>query len=170
MSEPRVVLEPVQFGRWVVHCDPVATRRAYDRIGDGSPKPCDCTGCENFNRVREQAYPAAALSLFERLGITPHREAEIFECGPDAGGLYLYGGWYHFVGRLESGGDALVWEIVRPSYGWGRFDLMPVGERFSIGFSEDVGLVQEAFNGYPLVQVEFRTLVPWVHETPFQAQ
>jgi hypothetical protein len=166
MSKPQFVLEPVQFGLWVVLSDPAATRQAYARIGDTRPVPCNCYGCQNFNRVRDQIYPAEVLSLFDRLGITPHREAEIYEGGPDTGGLHTHGGWYHFVGRIKSGGDARV----QKSPNWGGFDLMPVGETFSLGFTEYAGLVHEAFDGYPVVQIEFVTHVPWVLETRWWEQ
>jgi hypothetical protein len=139
-------MEEVQFGPWRLLVDGEATRRAYaGRIG--SPESCGCVECRNFAANRNLAYPAAALDLFARLGIDPQVESEIYYQGPVEGGRHSYGGWFHFIGRIEDD----------------SFAIQPVGERFSLFFTNKaVGLVPAAFGDGPVVQLEFYAEVPWV--------
>jgi hypothetical protein len=148
----------VRFGRWTLQCDHVVTGRAYEQVLKGAPERCGCDPCKNFVAQRQSIYPAAVTSLFDQLGIDPSREAEIYHNARMPSGLHLYGGWFHFVGSIEKGGDAFV--PVAPNAG--SFALEPVGEHFKLGFSAHIGLAPPSFAGRPLVQVEFSAEIPWV--------
>jgi len=44
------------------------------------------------------------LSLFNKLGIDPQKEQEVYDLGladDGPGQLVRYGGWYHFVGHID---------------------------------------------------------------------
>jgi hypothetical protein len=144
------------IGRWHVCWDPAATRQAYEAVFTGSPEECGCCYCRNFAAARGLAYPPEALSLFDRLGIDPRKEAEIWECCRLDSGLRCYGGFFHFVGSIEVGADAM-----RPG---GALELEPLTKHFSWGLTSNVSLVRPPFAGLPLVQLEFSAQVPWVLE------
>jgi hypothetical protein len=148
----------IQFGRWAISCDAEGTRSAYACVVTGSPEGCGCDPCLNFAAQRPDIYPIAVLALFEELGITTNREAEIYHMTRLESGRPLYGGWFHFVGSILSGADAarqVAENIWKP-------DLEAASEYFNLGFSSRGQLVRKPFEGLQLVQVEFTAQVPWV--------
>jgi hypothetical protein len=100
----------------------------------------------------------SAIALFEKLGIPPNREVEVYHMARLTSGRHLYGGWFHFVGSILSGGEA--WKEVGENLR--HPDLEEADENFSLGFTSRVVLVREAFAGLPLVQLEFTAKAPWV--------
>lgn len=71
--------------------------------GPGGADTCGCAGCRNFKSARGHAYPPEFLTLLKSLGVDPLKDAEVFHMGWDeATAGHQYGGWFHFVGRLES--------------------------------------------------------------------
>lgn len=155
-------MEKVNFGSWELEADPEATREAYSNVPEGGPEECPCEPCKNFIAAREQVYPAQVLALFDRLGISFDREVEVYHMARTKSGKHFYGGWFHFVGRIVSGGDAVkqvaenVWQP----------DLKTVTEDFSLGFRSRAELLRKPFEGKPIVQVEFTANVPWVISSP----
>ena len=154
--------ERVRFGRWEVEVDRDKTIEAYSRIGVGSPESCGCLHCRNFASARIEAYPPQVREIFNKLGIDPAREAEIYYNGPLKNGLHLYGGWFHFVGRTFHGDDAHK----QISENTGTLDLEDIEGRCQLGVTENVQLVPEEFVGLELVQLEFLAEIPWVLEQP----
>ena len=108
---------------------------------------------------RDHAYPPAAVALFERLGINPQKEAEIYHFFEDDAGLQHYGVWFHFVGSIESAPE--LHQVVS-----GRYSGELFGANCRIGFRTAADLAPESFLGKPLVQVEFETVLPWILQTP----
>ena len=155
-------MEILNIGRWNLRCDRDATRAAYSDVPLGSPESCGCEHCLNFAAARNQAYPSEALAIFEQLGIDAHKEAEIWYTHRDESGLHHYGGFFHFIGAIESGRDAK--RVIAD--GVGTFDLESIGEYFEYGFTSDAALIAESFVGKEIVQLEFQTKVPWVLNTP----
>ena len=155
-------MESIQFGRWQLSVDRDATRRAYAAVLKGGPEKCTCQPCLNFVTARAQVYPPEALELFNKLGISADREAEVYHMARLNSGKHFYGGWFHFIGTIESGADAAkpirenVWQPV----------LEKITEDFSLGFSSRIGLLRKPFEGSPVVQVEFTANVPWVIRAP----
>ena len=131
---------------YVLECDVAATQAAYEQITLGDSETCRCIYCRNFIASRLLVYPPAALSIYEQLGIAPHREAETYEAGRVDGGLHLYAGWHHFIRRIKED----------PCSG---FELT---KDFSICFLEGRSCAERVFDPYPLVQVEFSVVVPWL--------
>ena len=141
------------FGLWRIAVDRAATERAYANISVAGPDRCDCAYCRNFAAVRDRVYPPEALDLFARLGINARYEAEVVDyhtVTPDDH-RRLIGGWFHFVGTIEEGPD-------------GVYEPLVVG--FDVGFTRRVGLVEQAFAGQQVAQVEFLTHVSWVLDEP----
>jgi hypothetical protein len=147
-------MERLLFGRWHICCDAAATRRAYQAVATGSPEECGCCHCRNFAAARGVVYTPEPLGLLDKLGIDHRKEAETWECGRLDSGRHLYGGFFYFVGSVETGADAL-----QPD---GGVDFEPLTEHFSLGFTCQVSLVRPPFAGLPLVQLEFSAHVPWV--------
>jgi hypothetical protein len=91
----------ISIGRWLIEGDPETTRRCYAKIPWGHDG--DCAPCRNLDALGPAAFPAAAHAIFEKLGIDLHKPAEVYHTARLAGGLHLYGDWYHCVGHIESG-------------------------------------------------------------------
>jgi hypothetical protein len=155
-------METIRFGRWELSCDPELTRKAYAAIPVGGPEACGCEPCLNFATAREQIYWQPALGLFEKLGISPNREIQIYHLVRLESGLHQYGGWFHIVGSIASGADAAK----RVAENMWQPDLEEISENLSIGFSARVALVPAPFKNLPLVQLEFTAEVPWILNAP----
>lgn len=159
-------MEVVEFRGWRLRCDPAATRDAR-RDCVGAPERCGCLHCRNFAAARARAYPPAARALFARLGVDARCESEVYYGGPIGAGLHLYGGWFHFVGMLDVGPEALgPRRPGRGETGPHPLVLVPLGDRFRLGFTTRLGLVPAAFGAASVVQLEFEATLPWVLDTP----
>jgi hypothetical protein len=154
-------METIVIRRWILQTDPEATRVAFSDVPTGSPESCGCGDCLNFVAARDRAYPPEALAIFEQLGIDRSKESEIWHNYRDASGQHHYGGFFHFVGALEGGKDAMV--MIN---GHGTYDLERIAEEFDFGLTSNVALVPAAFGENQIVQLEFQTRIPWVLNTP----
>jgi len=146
--------EAIQIGRWLVRPDVLRTRDAHSKLARSGAAECSCRGCQNFEAVRPQLLAGPLGRLLDQLGISPPWEVEVYEVGRTASGLHHYGGWFHFVGTLESGPN--------PSRPRGEADFDPLSETLSVAFSTDVVLVREPFAELPLVQLDIIAELPWV--------
>ncbi len=91
-------------------------------------------------------FPEEVMDLFGQLGINYERDAEIYHTARVESGLHLYGGWFHFIGRI----------LKQPN------GLAKVNEHFTIDFLVNRALAAKSFENRPLVQVEITAEVPWV--------
>lgn len=154
------VAEIVNIGRWKIKFDREATLAAYSGVSLGSPESCGCEDCLNLVAARSQAYAPEAMAIFEQLGIDHTKEAETWRMCREESGLHLYGGFFHFIGSIESGKDAVV--FINQT---GTFDLEKLGDYFEYGFTSNVHLLPESFAGKEIVQLEFQTRTAWVIKT-----
>ncbi len=154
-------LETIRFRKWEVSADPGATREAYAAIDIGWPEFCGCVHCRNFAQARPTVYPADALDVMTKLGITPALEQEIVPIEPIGGEAYFYTGSFAFVGRLTSGPD--FW---KPKPGGGLMNDREATEfltdKFRMGFTTHLTRTAKPFRGKPVLQLEFAVDVPWV--------
>jgi hypothetical protein len=141
--------------------DREATEAAFSKISLGSPETCECDYCRNLVAARDKAYPEEARRLFAQLGIDYRKETETWEWNRVSPKLHSYGGFFHFVGSIKSGAEA-----VQYVNGTGTFHLERIGENFEYGFSRVAALIEEPFKNQAVTQFEFTTLVPWVIEVP----
>src|SRR4051812_22566967 len=100
-------MERMVFGRWHISYDPDATRGAHNAVALGSSEECGCCHCLNFIETRAHVYPPEVLRLFDRLGIDFRKEVEVYQLARLDSGLQLYGGFFHFVGSIDTGADAI---------------------------------------------------------------
>ena len=154
-------MKTIAIRRWIVQTDLEATRTALSNRPLGSPESCGCSHCLNFAAARDRAYPSEVLAIFEQLGMDSHKESEIWHYCREESGLHHYGGFFHFVGIIESGKDAK--QMVN---GHGIFDLELIGDDFEFGLTSNVALVPKSFAGARVVQLEFQTKIPWVLDIP----
>lgn len=154
-------MEIAQIGRWTIQCDPDATRQAFSRVPLGSPEACSCSDCLNFAASRVRAYPSEVLLIFDELGIDSRKESEIWHTHRDESGLHHYGGFFHFIGTIQSGRDVMV-----KMNGYGTYDFEGIGEYFEWGLASETALVPEPFTGFPVTQLEFAARIPWVIDKP----
>jgi hypothetical protein len=85
------------------------------------------------------------LSLYEQLGISFDREAEVYEAGFE-NGMHVYGGWHHFIGRV----------IHDPG------TMISLADHFSICFLEGGACAEPAFGDHSLVRADFSARLLWV--------
>jgi hypothetical protein len=138
-------MERIQFRRWVLEYDAVATSAAYAAARPIGPEQCGCLYCLNFIAARDNAYPSELRDLANTVGVIPLTETETYN-GPlemHDPTLRLAGGFFHFVGRI----------VHDP--GVADEDIYFLPER---------SLLAESFGDQPVVQVEFSFAVPWVVE------
>src|SRR5262245_48867664 len=96
----------VQIGRWVLRPDVARTKAAHSQLTKSGAAECGCSGCANFDVVRPQLLGGPLGEILQQLGIVPSWEVEVYELGRASSGLHHYGGWFHFVGTIESGSAA----------------------------------------------------------------
>jgi hypothetical protein len=152
--------ETVQIGRWVLRPDVARTLAAHAQLTKSGAAECTCTGCANFEAVRQELLAGPLGEILERLGISPPWEVEAYELGRASSGLHHYGGWFHFVGTIESGSGA--WRPMDDHPDVRTADFEHISPTLSIGFHTDVVLVRPPFTGFPLVQLEISVELPWV--------
>ena len=154
-------METIAVGRWTLEVDREATEAAFSKIPLGSPESCECDYCKNLVAARDRAYPEEARQLFAQLGIHYRKEAETWEWNRVSPKLHSYGDFFHFLGSVISGGEA-----VQYVNGTGTFHLERIGEYFDYGFRRGAELIEYPFKNQAVAQLEFTTLVPWIIEAP----
>jgi hypothetical protein len=147
-------MQELRIDGWKLTCDPNRTREAYIRASRGA-HDCPCSSCRNFLVVRDEFYPSSLLGLLDSLGINKHKEAEVYEMGPKGKGR-LYGGWYHFIGRV-------VEDPGRPTVLIGE---KPKSAAWEIRFLQKKDLALDTFEAPELVQLEFLVELPWRLKSP----
>jgi len=148
-----------RIARWLVEHDPDMTRRCFAELPVGTG--CSCDYCRNFDAAVGQTFPPEFVALAEELGIDVAKPAELCHWCRESSGAYLTGGWFHFVGSILDGEDALQWSGTGGTY---RFEELVPGLEF--GFSARLALVRQVFQSKPLIQLEFQTRIPWVLAVP----
>ncbi len=144
-------MEQLCLDGWILEFDAERTRAAYAESTNGAHS-CTCSYCRNYVAVRDSQYSTDLMNLLDKLGIPLHKEAEVYEIGPGfSPGLRLYGGWYHFVGRIVNPGAQV--KLASPG-----------GTVWSVSFAARHDLAPESFRGLPLVQLDFTVELPWVLE------
>lgn len=145
-------METIALGPWTLRVDADATRRAYADVAAAGPDECACSECRNFVAARTDVYPVEALALFERLGASPLREAEVMHLGSAGEGRVRCVGWVHAVGTVE-----------------GRYGDGP-GHQLAPGFEVWARAAQDMapppLRNLALVQLEFATEIPWLLDEP----
>ena len=146
----------ISLGRWQLECDRDATVACYASLPVGID--CTCAECRNFTAAHEHAFPAEFQAIAHQLGIDLTKPAELAPFSREPSGLYVMGGWYHFVGAIRSGADA-----------WGekgRGNFEPLVKGLEFGFTSQLLLVAAPFRRHEVAQLEFETRVPWVLDEP----
>jgi hypothetical protein len=145
--------------RWLIEHDPEATRRCYAQLPVGTG--CGCNQCGNFDAAAGRTFPSEFLALADALGLDPTKPAELCHWYREPSGLYLTGGWFHFVGSILASED-----VIQESGGTGTFRFEELVPGLEFGFTSRLALVRPVFAGMPVVQLEFQTRVPWVLAEP----
>lgn len=147
----------VKYKDWVFEVDREFTKKTYENISMSGADTCICNDCKNYVAYRDNVFPDDILWLFDNLGIDFRKEVEITSFETLSDGLHRIGGWFHFKGSVLAGID---YRVPLPLGGY-TFDLTPISDKFSIGFSEG-GDLTFFLDKNGIVQVEFMTTIPWV--------
>ncbi len=149
----------VKYKEWTFEVDYKRTKEIYDKIEFGSPEVCGCNHCKNFAANRERIYPDEIKDLLSKIGIDYKKESEIYHMARLDNGLHLYGGWFHFKGKIIEGKDC---KIELPDGGW-TWDSVNVKDGFSIAFMKGSALSYFDKNEKDdLIQIEFIVNSEWV--------
>lgn len=151
----------IEVGRWRVRCDTQRTREAHARLERSGAAECSCSGCRNFEAHKRKWLGGPIGAVLEALGISPAHEVEVYHTVRLLSGRHLYGGWYHFVGAIESGDD--FWRREHDGTVQRRIACFEaLSPTLSIGLHTELDLVRPPFEGLPLVQLDFHAELPWV--------
>ena len=145
----------LQIASWQIEHDPDATRSAYAPLPIGTGCPCD--QCRNFDAAVGRAFPTEFMELAGSLGIDPLKPAELCHWTKEPTGLYLTGGWFHFVGRIVSGADAMQYPD-----GTGEVRYQSFAPGIELAITHHTSMVPDTFTGLAVCQLDFETRVPWV--------
>jgi hypothetical protein len=142
------------IGRWDIEHEPDITRQCYSAKPEGMD--CHCTDCQEFTAVIDKAFPQEFVSIANSLGFDIRKPAELCHYGREGSGLRITGGWFHVVGKLLSGRDAMR----QVSENDGIYELEKLTDNFEFGVTNNLALVPASFVGKPLVQLEFVVRFP----------
>lgn len=151
-------MEKAQVLRWLVEVDVESTKALYREIDIRGASECGCEDCENYLLIGEGAFPRRALEIFSVLGIDPLKEVEVCRFNREESGLHLYGGRFHFIGKVLEGEDG--WRSRGKSSKVADFE--DIGSGFAIGISRDLQLVRDSFDISKSVQLDFFAVLPWL--------
>lgn len=140
-------MERFEQGCWSIEFDKAATREVFERILQAGPEGCKCAYCRNFVVCRPEVYPSIFLRFLDSLGIDSSKESEVYQFTRMKDGRHMYGGCFHFIGRLLSAGNA-------------DEPFMVAGD-FECRLIEGSELADRLFDDKPLVQVVFTAYLPW---------
>jgi hypothetical protein len=141
-------VELIRIADYELSCDRDATVAAYRGF---EPYQCECEGCVNYRLARSSIFTPEVLAFLGQFGIDANKEAEVYiGMGTLESGFVHYGGWFHFVGRIEKDGEESV----------------KVTERMTFYFGAGGSLVPESFGDAFVVQVEMDATVPWLLPGP----
>jgi hypothetical protein len=96
--------------------------------------------------------PLPAPELLNDWGIDSCKDGEVYHNARLESGLHDYGGWFHFIGKLERTGD---------------FPVVELSPGFTAWLLKASAPPLDVFHGLPLVEVQFHAeRVPWVLAEP----
>jgi putative endonuclease len=151
-SAPYIELIMSSFGEWKYIADRDATIIAYRRAERGGADTCDCVRCRNFRVARAHVFSDKFLTLLDRLGIDPPKDAEVYHNARLTAGRHNYDGWYRFIGSLDETGD---------------FPPIGLGDGFTMRMCHASAPRLPSLEGAPVVQIEFDSeTVPWLLDEP----
>ncbi len=155
------MFETVHFHDWELIVDVQTTVNAYAEVEYGGSSSCSCEDCKEYIRRIDSIFPDNVKQLFESLGIDYHKDAEVTHIISDNNDNYC-SGWFHFIGEFK--GESCAVAVTDTGY---SLQLTEVADNFKIGFH--VGNSLALFKTtYPLVQVEFSTVISHWSEHPAQ--
>jgi hypothetical protein len=154
------------LGEWRIATDLIATRAI---AGIVPPPVCGraCFWCRNWAVAYVEALPEFLLNQLGRIGIDPTKPTDLYAYDnpdPDSG-LIPHRATFHAVGKILSGPS--LW-IELTKLGTHRNYVRPEGAPETVGLS--IGLASQLPDRWswsgdtkgPLLEVDFRLLVPWL--------
>ena len=140
--------ELIKIDGWLIEVDREATQAAY--LNEHSISTCGCDYCQNYFAacMMHTAHSPATVALFQRLGITPEKEAEVHAIYANQEKTQVsYGGWYHLVSRMIERAEKQAYAVI--------------DDHFEVTFTEKQSLLSNEFPR-PVLQMEFTGFIPWV--------
>ncbi|WP_338790551.1 hypothetical protein [Bernardetia sp. MNP-M8] len=147
-------MKTITYKNQIFEVDFDRTKEVYDNIQFSNLFSCNCHGCRNFLVNRENIYPKEVLNLMIQLGIDYKKGSELHHICKIEIGKHLYGGWFHFKGRILENGNELT-----------ETETIEVNEDFKFFFKRDGSLSffdKEEHN--QIMQLEILAHSDWVLE------
>lgn len=141
---------------WTISVNRPLTQSLYDDLPEwGAIAECDSDLCLNFRGAFPEMSSRLKGALIS-LGADPQKPAEVYDVETLDDGSVIYGGWYHVVGEMLTGMDAM-----QPTndHRW-RLSLREIEDDVRVGVTRQ----HDAESGFPApcLQVEFWVRLPWV--------
>lgn len=147
-----------ELGPFTLDID-VPRTRAFYRTAQNITDGCNCQGCRNYAAWAERLSGEPRTTL-EAMGIDLTKAPEVYVNGPNEDGTLFYGGLYHLCGRIVRGPE--IWtEWENRSRSLREEHFVPLADRFRIGFTQDICLLEKDFPA-PVIQLELVADLPLV--------
>jgi hypothetical protein len=163
-----MAFEQINIGGWLIEVDREVTQAAY--VNAPPINVCSCMECRNYYAacLAHTAYSPTAIAFFQKLGIAPEKEAEVYIFYPNQEKTHgYYGGFYHLVGRMIQKSTEPDYTPIggkTPEYtGINDRLYVSIDGQFRVAFSEENHLLADHFPR-PALQMEFESLIPWLLE------
>ena len=96
----------LNIGIYQLDIDVEQTAKFYANA-NGSPSPCGCDNCRNFERAI-RLLPDSVKQFLQAMGIDPALPAETFATHAPSKDTVHYGGFYHICGTILKGTDPWI--------------------------------------------------------------
>ncbi|MDQ0232456.1 hypothetical protein [Metabacillus malikii] len=141
-------MERINLMGWILEVDINKTEEFYNKNID----LCNCLYCKNYMEACKY-FNHSILKVFNMLRIIPSKPSHLSEFGEVDGGLCLYAGSYHVVGKLIEG-------VYCTNSDWNETNTARI-ENFTIGFPKELEFVHNELP-QPMLQIDFEARIPWV--------
>ena len=140
----------MSFMGWeIVDYDRRGTLDAYHRFTPDPAAGCQCAHCRNFRAAGDRAYTLMFRAFLDTFGLDARKIATFSHQGRVADDSHLYDGAFHLIGRLMDMASG---------------QTVSMEEKTLIRLRPPETEPIPTLRGLPLVEVEVRTVVPWVLE------
>ncbi|WP_338763650.1 hypothetical protein WAF17_20135 [Bernardetia sp. ABR2-2B] len=148
-------MKTITYKNFTLEVDFNRTKEVYDNIQFSNLPSCNCSGCRNFLANKESIFHKEFINLLNQLGIDDYKKySEIYHIYRLEIGKHLYGGWFHFKGRILENGHELK-----------ETEPIEINEGFKFFFRKDASLSFFDKEEYSeLVQLEILAHSDWVLE------
>ena len=153
------MIERFDYFGWQVDVD-VDQTRIESAVADDR---CTCNECRNYYLPIDSVFPGEFLEVVGKMGIDYRNETRLSNYGKFEG-FQLYGGEFHFVGRVKP--KYRILNGIRKLFGMhAKLRTHEINDRFSCSFNRFADEFRHAPTR-PLSYISFSVKLPWLLDEP----